>query len=1639
MEFNVDPYYDDFEQNAKDNNYMRIMFKPGRAVQARELTQIQSILQNQIKQFGDHIFQDGSPVIGGNLTLDNKVKYLKLLETYNNQDIEVTSFLGTIIRNSAGTIQAKVLATYFPVDGIPTLMVKYLTGNEFGDGDIIRIINSTTEAQLIASNATGTGTVVSINEGVFYVDGYFVQVNDQTAVASAYGTAANVKIGLEISEDIVDSEVDATLLDPAQGSFNYQAPGADRYQFNLTLSTRPLDTQVDESKFFELMRLENGSITKQVKYPVYAELEKTLARRTFDESGDYTVLPFRASIFDSSNANNYIIAIEPGKAYVKGFEFETLATLKLEADKPRSASDIKALNDADVDISYGNYIYVTSIRGTSNGFINIAALETVDIHLAQTNNVTATGTHSGTANAFFYANTRIGTARVRNFIRHTADVFTANTDANGVYKVYLTDINIEPLTVKVNIASSNANTLRFNDKMSPNTNVYSNVTVTVLPVRLDAVPNVNTANVFINSYRLNANSSVANVFNSNVNVGSVIYVGNMVRQVVSVNTSGDYLTVNTAWDRTIQATDKDSNPLEVFIQNPYTQNVTSQTRTIERYDGPTRTVFLDAPFNNNGVADGNTVVSFNYHFDHAESLVAGPAVGNSVAKVANASMNVALNSKYLGGETAVEERIKNALIFKLPGNYIKRSSINNADYNSTKFLPNRSNNGTGGVFAISQGSGLESYETIPWADSTSSVQDNLIVIVRDNNGNTYFPNGTIIQLTSSNVEIGNPATSLTVNTNVPDIIKADLIVNVKQNDAEDSIRIKNYISNTSFTATSSSFTYPTAVNGNTTVTLPSYTTVANINVSHGLIFLTDTTYNSVRPGDSINLFVPDVVNIRKVLKGNTTHLPDANNFSDITDHFYADFGQRDDMYDHAKLVLKEGYNVANAKILVHVDFYQHVYNSTNTSFFSIDSYPQSQYESGIIPIYVSQNAQFFNLRDCLDFRPTRQLGSATGAFQNPNIPSPDEVTELSLEYYLPRIDKLVLSKDKEFRIVKGRSSPQPVAPADLDDAMTLYTIALPPYVANINEIKLRYKDNKRYTMKDIASIDKRLQKVEFFTSLNNVENLALSDPTEYEDGTKKEKYGVVGENFRNFNIADFRSVDFRVSLNNGFMLPAVASYPVGLQNIGNSSTKLNKRTISLNYTETPAITQGVCSDKVVSVQPFLFGQFNGVVSLVPESDYWVNEQLKPDIISVPERIIEHHHFTREVVREPAPPVTIQNIVQTTNVVNQYITVPGTNPPPPPPPPTQVVVQLPPPPPVIIYVPQPPPPIPPEEPWFPPYVPPPCPAPWMRITLADGTEITAGELKVGMFVKTMHEHTLEWGNHEVTHVESIQDIERVEIEFDHVNFVCSKDHKFYVNGEWIEVYKLKAGDIVYSQPETYEIKSIKSYATGEVIKITVNEAHTYICEGLLSHNKMPSFPPPEIQPPPPPPAPPPTVSIPDPPPPVICPPLDPPIIWNPPPVVEFPPPVPPPPAPYNPSVPDPPPPEPYFPEPPAPPPEPTPVEPRLPPPYKPVVEIPWILPPITPITFGGFDGTNFYPIYQPPFDAPPTPPMELWTVPPNIPIFTQPITLGPAPVDEIVYEQPVISVSDVARDDNFGEDAGGGRGDLEFGIFQYDLN
>ena len=54
VDLNVSPYYDDFDEDKK---YHKVLYRASRPIQARELTQAQSILQNQIERFVVGLFR----------------------------------------------------------------------------------------------------------------------------------------------------------------------------------------------------------------------------------------------------------------------------------------------------------------------------------------------------------------------------------------------------------------------------------------------------------------------------------------------------------------------------------------------------------------------------------------------------------------------------------------------------------------------------------------------------------------------------------------------------------------------------------------------------------------------------------------------------------------------------------------------------------------------------------------------------------------------------------------------------------------------------------------------------------------------------------------------------------------------------------------------------------------------------------------------------------------------------------------------------------------------------------------------------------------------------------------------------------------------------------------------------------------------------------------------------------------------------------------------------------------------------------------------------------------------------------------------------------------------------------------------
>jgi len=126
----------------------------------------------------------------------------------------------------------------------------------------------------------------------------------------------------------------------------------------------------------------------------------------------------------------------------------------------------------------------------------------------------------------------------------------------------------------------------------------------------------------------------------------------------------------------------------------------------------------------------------------------------------------------------------------------------------------------------------------------------------------------------------------------------------------------------------------------------------------------------------------------------------------------------------------------------------------------------------------------------------------------------------------------------------------------------------------------------------------------------------------------------------------------------------------------------------------------------------------------------------------------------------------------------------------------------------------------------------CPDPMMLILMANGSQKRAGDLKVGDLIKTNHEKDMKLGEYKVEYVNVLNNREKAKFTFEESEIVCSLTHKFYVDNDWKEAKDMKIGDEVSGQ----KLIAIENVEDGDVVHITVEDAHTYICEGLLSHNK-----------------------------------------------------------------------------------------------------------------------------------------------------------------------------------------------------------
>ena len=235
-DLNVTPYYDDFD---KSKNFQQVLARPGYAVQARELTQMQSILRNNIEQLGDFVLQEGSMVVPGQLRLLRNYAYVKIETAYGGETISPAQYKNGFITGQTSGVKAQINHVEVGTSSDqPTFYVRYSgvgtdnTTTVFQDGETLScslaVTNGDTaysadavSAQVFSTSATGYGTGAVIQDGVYYLRGGFVEVPEQTIILDKYKTdEANGKVGFKITETIITPESDSTLLDNATGTSN---------------------------------------------------------------------------------------------------------------------------------------------------------------------------------------------------------------------------------------------------------------------------------------------------------------------------------------------------------------------------------------------------------------------------------------------------------------------------------------------------------------------------------------------------------------------------------------------------------------------------------------------------------------------------------------------------------------------------------------------------------------------------------------------------------------------------------------------------------------------------------------------------------------------------------------------------------------------------------------------------------------------------------------------------------------------------------------------------------------------------------------------------------------------------------------------------------------------------------------------------------------------------------------------------------------------------------------------------------------------------------------------------------------------------------------------------------------------------
>lgn len=1387
---NVAPYYDDFDPNK---NFYKVLYKPGHPVQARELTTQQTITADQIEQLASRFLKEGDNIIPGEVTYLSPQSYVRLSSF--TQGVSAQDFVGYNLTGvTSGVVAEVVFAVEATEDDDATLYVSYSgSGGDgatstFLEGEVLESTNPNnltatvgvnTISKPITSNPLGQGALYKVSEGSFYVDGMMVRNTEQTIVVGKFTHRPTAEVGFLVTEEVVTSSEDASLLDNSQGSSNFAAPGADRLKITLTLVTR--EQNAVDPNFIRLSTITQGNILSTPGETVKWDwLYEILARRTYDESGDYIVTEFPVTPMEYWNADGeekglydadaqtglypavpgdedqsgltynqandvYVLNVSPGKAYVKGYEVEYQQPNFMYGNKARNTA-FRA--DALTQFTEGYNLNITNLYGTPD-FTNITGEGTsvafddiiiyrnfIDGFVGEAEDGNGRPLNIGNApwkTFHIIADGDIGsnpTGYVEVYKEGNTCVVNASVDlvrgdAIGDATILAaTPIEAIPAGVMRPRYLTPDGTVDLGDGFYGYNSTYNmGVMTSVYFTELDVVGVTNSTDAWTVGElvrgedsgavgTVESGSTVTNLLVSNV-VGSFL-PGEEVIQTQGATTKVSRI-LRPGEVSEFVFTDKGAGgtTIDLSSQTAVTLSALGSTKTLTVADG-------DIVVSSSGISITETgrskltnfplpTLEQNLGVTYELSTVPAAVTGYAVSRGSNLTNTLQLAKSFYSPLADTND-------------FSADISIQNSSDSEITDVAN------GSGFSAAAGSNTLLCDVFSGDPSQQLIPGDLITFV-DDNGNTInrivqyatkpvgygtkrsrariFLTTTVPNTVSSNTvqrirvrTKGTPTETLlyslpqqvvaTLETN-PDAteisyqVKKEFIVNVPS--GATTITLTTGKNNETFIASDSQTTIAIAENiSNATdptnlegrVLVPSNIDVTQDDGRKVIYTIPNPLAYSVKMKIIAPIFVANAISKRKVLRSNETITVAAADAAkalislgkadattlhsitqsgkDITDNYIFDNGQRDNIYDIARVVLKNGRPAATGELQIVFDYFEH---SGEGDFFSVDSYTADDtFNYANIPTYTptfvvgkkgvfekNKNQQKIQLRDAIDFRPvvsasTSVIASVTDGTDSqsstnyrdssnggdgfvPRIPIAETLFRCDMEYYLARYDSLFLSSNGSMALISGEDSIDPEPVPDLANSIRLYDVFLPAYTFALEDIYIRKFNYKRYQMKDIAVIDRRVERLEEVVTLSLLEQAALN--TSVRDavtGLDRFKNGIVVDSFRDHSGGEVGTDQYRCSIDSEndqlrapyFIDQAELEEKAQTEDARFNANYVIKDGIATLTHENEFYLNQPHATRWINLQPYMVFTYDGELELNPPIDTFADQNRLPALV-----------------------------------------------------------------------------------------------------------------------------------------------------------------------------------------------------------------------------------------------------------------------------------------------------------------------------------------------------------------------------------------------------------------------------------------